>query len=416
VLCLFNGLWNMPEIKWKPECNRTEAEQRTLEWRVAKSLLIGGPDGAKIKKSNGGELKGYIAPGDPEGADVHLKHSFIKVGGQIYAMANSKYNPPVKGQFGKCKIGEAEDGKVVALKISYAKEGVASEEIETARAVGVLFGANEMLKSGKIVMAMTYLGSDLFDYLRLHRKALSQSQRYIIALSAVLAVIKFHKAGYIHRDIKAENMTIQDDNIQLVDYGLAKKIPSMDSAFYSERIVGTISEGFDNIAPEVKENGVYSVHSDIYALGQTLKLDILDSSSPLLAIVNLMISADSALRPDLDLVMVAFLAEIYKNSDSELAGALRKYECDIKDIGVAKHVLKTLTELSQPQSRLTKNVTCTGIGIVTGSLIGAADAGCEGAVVGAMIGGTIGYALSFFTPSKEDASSSKTMSSEPVVH
>lgn len=68
-----------------------------------------------------------------------------------------------------------------------------------------------------------------------------------------------HKNNIIHRDLKLNNILVnEDDNIKITDFGLATKLYDVNKDVVGSRMY---------IAPEVLDNGNYSLKSDLYSLG-----------------------------------------------------------------------------------------------------------------------------------------------------
>ncbi|KAG5357673.1 Serine/threonine-protein kinase KIC1 [Yarrowia sp. C11] len=98
----------------------------------------------------------------------------------------------------------------------------------------------------------------------------------IITRELLIAIQYMHKAGIIHRDIKAANILItQQGRVQLCDFGVAAQLVS--SKTKRSTIVGTPYW----MAPEVITEGAsYNVKADIWSLGITL-FEIATGSPPL---------------------------------------------------------------------------------------------------------------------------------------
>lgn len=76
-----------------------------------------------------------------------------------------------------------------------------------------------------------------------------------------------HKAGVLHNDLKPENILITRTNhdVRLIDFGFAD-----DDSHYQERMLGS-TQGY--ASPElVRHNDGIDARSDIYALGQIMRL------------------------------------------------------------------------------------------------------------------------------------------------
>ncbi len=98
--------------------------------------------------------------------------------------------------------------------------------------------------------------------------------KYMIQVSGALNFV--HKNGYIHRDLKPDNIFLVGDVAKLGDFGVAKIIDSMKSEdrITSEGIVlGTleyVSPEEANQILEPSDDYVESIYSDIYSLGVIL--------------------------------------------------------------------------------------------------------------------------------------------------
>lgn len=84
-------------------------------------------------------------------------------------------------------------------------------------------------------------------------------------LIEILNGLKFlHKNEIIHRDLKPGNiMILKNNNIKIVDFGLAKEITDMEKTSTTEEFSGTA----EFVSPEQVEGEVLDAQSDIYQIG-----------------------------------------------------------------------------------------------------------------------------------------------------
>ncbi len=331
----------MPRIAWDSE------NQKALEWRVAKNWLADAANGTKIKRAHKKIPIDYVDPNDLDGPKVHLDHSFIKIGEKILAMAGEgKYLG--EGAFGKVKLAEDEEGNLYALKIGHKLGGVSQTEQGILVDVGVFQGSAKRPDRSKAVVALSYLGTTLNTY-----NFESDSQQEFALFSAANELNLLHlgklsktNVAYVHRDIKPPNIVFNGNKSSLVDFGLTKKATQeWEGQFQRNPNRGaTGTKGYQS--PEILGERIYSYKSDIYALGISFR-EILIRDSPLRPIAILMCSEEVMSRPSLELVKVAFLAEIHKGSDVNLSQALEEHGCVVRDPNLAKDIYQTLTDQSQ---------------------------------------------------------------------
>ncbi|WP_326765115.1 Stk1 family PASTA domain-containing Ser/Thr kinase [Streptomyces sp. NBC_01591] len=125
-----------------------------------------------------------------------------------------------------------------------------------------------------VYLAMEYVaGCTLRDVLR-DRGAL-QPRAALDILEPVLAALgAAHRAGFVHRDMKPENVLIGDDGrVKVADFGLVRAVGTVTNTTGS--VLGTVSY----LAPEQIEHGTADTRTDVYACGVVL-YEMLTGSKP----------------------------------------------------------------------------------------------------------------------------------------
>jgi eukaryotic-like serine/threonine-protein kinase len=115
-------------------------------------------------------------------------------------------------------------------------------------------------------IAMEFIeGADLRRYLKKHGM-LSNERAIEIAHDVALGLGAAHKRGIVHRDVKPQNVMLNDDGlVKLTDFGIASVYKDVDA----ERLTttGMTLGTVQYYAPEQAQGEVVSPAADIYALG-----------------------------------------------------------------------------------------------------------------------------------------------------
>jgi serine/threonine-protein kinase len=125
-----------------------------------------------------------------------------------------------------------------------------------------------------VYLAMEYIaGCTLRDVLR-ERGALRPRAALDILEPVLAALGAAHRAGFVHRDMKPENVLIGDDGrVKVADFGLVRAVDTVTSTTGS--VLGTVSY----LAPEQIEQGTADPRVDVYACG-VLLYEMLTGAKP----------------------------------------------------------------------------------------------------------------------------------------
>lgn len=117
---------------------------------------------------------------------------------------------------------------------------------------------------GLIYLAMEYVpGRTLRDVLRQYGP-LSPEQALVFLDPVLEALAAAHAAGFVHRDVKPENVLISDDGrVKVADFGLARALTTDSQSVTQGMIIGTVAY----LSPEQVERGEADGRSDVYAAG-----------------------------------------------------------------------------------------------------------------------------------------------------
>jgi len=180
---------------------------------------------------------------------------------------------------GMATVYEAQDTRLdrtVALKVMHPHLAESSDFV--ARFRRVARAAARLNHNGIVALydqghdaELSYLtmefvsGTNVRELLRRGRPpnvadALDIVEQVLAALGAA------HRAGLVHRDMKPENVLVQDDaTVKVTDFGLARAVTEATAAS-TGTVLGTVAY----LAPEIVTTGVADARADVYAVGVML--------------------------------------------------------------------------------------------------------------------------------------------------
>ena len=120
---------------------------------------------------------------------------------------------------------------------------------------------------GYVFLAMEYVpGQTLREVLR-DGEPLSPRAALDVLESVLQALAQAHATGLIHRDVKPENVILNDNGtVKVADFGLARAVADKTATSTSGVLLGTVAY----LSPEQVERGVADARSDVYASGLML--------------------------------------------------------------------------------------------------------------------------------------------------
>ena len=189
-----------------------------------------------------------------------------------------------KGSYGEVMLGLHinKEGKQIPVAIKFlrpdkAREITLKEALKEAELLKPLssdyivkFYSSGKVKgkgAGEYFMALELMGESLFDFLKRHHledKPLLFNNARVMFMDILLGVKYLHDEGIIHRDLKLQNVLIDEHyNLKIADFGFAKRMETDD--LMNKSVVG--SWGY--LPPEVKlvQDGYEGKPYDIYTLG-----------------------------------------------------------------------------------------------------------------------------------------------------
>ena len=169
--------------------------------------------------------------------------------------------------------------------------------------------------TGAIYLVMEYVQGRTVRELLGTRGPFTETQALAVLDPVLQALAAAHDAGYVHRDVKPENVLVGDDGrIKVTDFGLARAIVSSPlSAATQGVLIGTVAY----LSPEQVERGYADARSDVYGAG-VLLYEMLTGSVPHsgetpLAVAYQHVNTDvplvSLMRPDISSAVDAVVSK-----------------------------------------------------------------------------------------------------------
>ena len=191
-----------------------------------------------------------------------------------------------------------------------------------------------------IVMELLH-GETLYERLRIGGP-LPWRRSLQIARAVCSSLAEAHAHGIVHRDLKPTNIHLeprgnQNDNVKVLDFGIAKLLQDSDLDASELTQAGQMIGTLDYMSPEQMVGGLCTATSDIYTLGIVMyemiagrkPFDDANSAAAALAAVLTAtpqaLSAQAAVTPDVDHVVMRCLERQHTaryQSATELAAAL----------------------------------------------------------------------------------------------
>jgi len=172
---------------------------------------------------------------------------------------------------------DLDDGKTVAIKVPHPEmesDPVLFDRFQREEDIGTRMehpGVMKVLPNpnrSQVYIVMEWVPGRLLRHIMNEEKKLPLARAVHLTIGICDALDYIHTHGVAHRDMKPENVMVdEDDNIRLIDFGIAANAGSRRLTF------ANFSQGMgtpDYISPEQVKGKRGDGRSDIYALGVML--------------------------------------------------------------------------------------------------------------------------------------------------
>ncbi len=146
----------------------------------------------------------------------------------------------------------------------FRREAKAAARLSNPHVVSV----TDQGRDGDVIFLVMELveGRTLREVLR-EAGRLPVGQALAVMVPVLDALASAHRAGFVHRDVKPENVLVGDDgSIKVGDFGLARAVDTSPLTATTGVLLGTVAY----LAPEQVARGVADARADVYACGVML--------------------------------------------------------------------------------------------------------------------------------------------------
>jgi len=135
-------------------------------------------------------------------------------------------------------------------------------------------------ENGVLFLAMELLDGESLAVRLLLRGPLPCAEAVQIVLAILAALEALHRRGLVHRDLKPSNVFLTPHGVKLLDFGLARPIPTGSGATETDlTLPGTVIGTPDYMAPEQVLGQTVDARADLFAAG-TLLFEMLCGKPP----------------------------------------------------------------------------------------------------------------------------------------
>ncbi|GCC24256.1 hypothetical protein chiPu_0002656 [Chiloscyllium punctatum] len=239
----------------------------------------------KKSRSKSSSLSKYEDEGIVKEIDIsnHVKEGFEKADPSQFELLKVLG----QGSYGKVflvkKIKGSDAGQLYAMKVLKKATLKVRDRVRSKMERDILAEVNHPFivklhyafqTEGKLYLILDFLrGGDLFTRLSKEVMFTEEDVKFYLAELA-LALDHLHGLGIIYRDLKPENVLLEEDgHIKITDFGLSKEAVDLDKRAYS--FCGTI----EYMAPEVVNRRGHAQSADWWSFG-VLMFEMLTGSLP----------------------------------------------------------------------------------------------------------------------------------------
>ncbi len=228
--------------------------------------------------------------------------------------------------------GLAEDASFVSR---FVREAKSAARLTDPHVVAVF---DQGTDGDVVYLAMEYVpGRTVRDVLKAHGR-LSPEQALTILDPVLQALDAAHRAGFVHRDVKPENVLLTDDGrVKVADFGLARAISAATSTAATQGLlIGTVAY----LSPEQVERGIADARSDVYGAG-ILLYEMLTGAVPYagetpLAVayqhVNAAVPAPSSVRSGISAAVDPLVVRATERDPDERYPDAASFLADVRDL------------------------------------------------------------------------------------